>query len=153
MLLAICMSSLEKCLFRCFSPLFDWVVCFSGKQSVFLPEETMDAVLRGKKQRCPLPGHIVQKDISASGKYIWYHGIIPKVVFWEVVNILCIMEIITTTVIIFIWIKMSFSERFMDFICQLENYKMLLSFSQLAKELEDQKIIKYYLIKTIKFLN
>ena len=28
-LLAICMSSLEKCLFRSF-PLFDWVVCFSG---------------------------------------------------------------------------------------------------------------------------
>ena len=28
-LLAICMSSLEKCLFRSFS-LFDWVVCFSG---------------------------------------------------------------------------------------------------------------------------
>ena len=63
------------------------------------------------------------------------------------------MDIITTIVIIFIWIKMSFSERFMDFICQLENCKMLLSFSQLAKELEDQKIIKYYLIKTIKFLN
>ena len=29
-LLAICMSSLEKCLFRSFCPLFDWVVCFSG---------------------------------------------------------------------------------------------------------------------------
>ena len=28
-LLAICMSSLEKCLFRFFS-IFDWVVCFSG---------------------------------------------------------------------------------------------------------------------------
>ena len=27
-LLAICMSCLEKCLFRCFFPLFDWVVCF-----------------------------------------------------------------------------------------------------------------------------
>ena len=27
--LAICMSSLEKCLFRSFCPLFDWVVCFS----------------------------------------------------------------------------------------------------------------------------
>lgn len=63
-----------------------------------------------------------------------YDGIIPKVVFKEVVNILCIMEIITTTVIIFIWIKMSSSERFMNIMCQLENYKMLLSFSQLAKE-------------------
>ena len=29
-LLAIWMSSFEKCLFRFFSPLFDWVVCFSG---------------------------------------------------------------------------------------------------------------------------
>ena len=29
-LLAICISSLEKCLFRSFFPLFDWVVCFSG---------------------------------------------------------------------------------------------------------------------------
>ena len=30
-LLAICMSSLEKCLWRkVFSPLFDWVVCFFG---------------------------------------------------------------------------------------------------------------------------
>ena len=29
-LLAICMSSLEQCLFRFFSSLFDWVVCFSG---------------------------------------------------------------------------------------------------------------------------
>ena len=28
-LLVICMSSLEKCLFK-FYPLFDWVVCFSG---------------------------------------------------------------------------------------------------------------------------
>ena len=29
-LLAICISSLEKYLFRSFLPLFDWVVCFSG---------------------------------------------------------------------------------------------------------------------------
>ena len=28
-LLAICMSSLEKCLFESFFPLFDWIVCFS----------------------------------------------------------------------------------------------------------------------------
>ena len=28
-LLAICMSPLEKCLFRSF-PTFDWFVCFSG---------------------------------------------------------------------------------------------------------------------------
>ena len=32
-LLAICMSSLEKYLFRLFFPLFDWVVCFSGCMS------------------------------------------------------------------------------------------------------------------------
>ena len=29
-LLAICMSSLEKCMFSFFSRFFDWVVCFSG---------------------------------------------------------------------------------------------------------------------------
>ena len=29
-LLTICVSSLEKCLFRSFFPLFDWVVCFSS---------------------------------------------------------------------------------------------------------------------------
>ena len=29
-LLAICMSSLKKCLFGSFFPLFDWVVSFSG---------------------------------------------------------------------------------------------------------------------------
>jgi len=29
-LLLSCMSSLEKCLFKSFLPLFDWVVCFSG---------------------------------------------------------------------------------------------------------------------------
>ena len=27
-LVAICMSSLEKCLFRSFCPFFDWVACF-----------------------------------------------------------------------------------------------------------------------------
>jgi len=31
-LLAICMSSLEKCLFRSFFPLFLWVVCFSSTE-------------------------------------------------------------------------------------------------------------------------
>ena len=29
-LLLSCMSSSEKCLFKSFFPLFDWVVCFSG---------------------------------------------------------------------------------------------------------------------------
>ena len=29
-LLAICMSSLEKCLFSFFGPFFDWAVYFSG---------------------------------------------------------------------------------------------------------------------------
>ena len=28
--LAVCMSFLEKYLFRSFFPLFDWVICFSG---------------------------------------------------------------------------------------------------------------------------
>ena len=31
-LLAICMSSLKKCLFESFFPLFDWIVCFSGTE-------------------------------------------------------------------------------------------------------------------------
>ena len=37
-LLAICISSLEKCLFRFFFPLFDWVVCFSGIRCLYILE-------------------------------------------------------------------------------------------------------------------
>ena len=36
-LLAICMSSLEKCLFRFFFPLFGCGVCFSGIELYELP--------------------------------------------------------------------------------------------------------------------
>ena len=48
-LLAICMSSLEKCLFRSFPPLFDWVVCFSGIELhellVYFGNQSLDHLL------------------------------------------------------------------------------------------------------------
>jgi len=65
-LLAICMSSLEKCLYV-FLPLFDWVVCFFGIE-LYKLLEIKRLLLLGRKVMTNLDSILKSRDITLPTK-------------------------------------------------------------------------------------